>query len=383
MILYLSIYSIIISIVIAIHNWSINKNALLLSGIFIIFSTYSLAHYFSSESSSPFWVAIFYSNFSPLWYLPGPFLYFYTRNTLTDKSIFYTWKDYLHLLPFLIQFANMYFYIFSPFQNKLEVAKLIIQDLNNIKYFGGGVLYPPVVAIISRPVLVIIYSIASALLLLRFDRLKLKVRQYRFVIIWISVLITTIFIIATSYFILTLLLFETTVSRALIQFKPAHIVSGIAFFLLPTILFVFFPNIVYGMPIVLDKKSKNIKKNRLENFHDPLIETTDRILAYLKNDKPFLKEKFDITDISENLDIPKHHIAYCFSILLNMKFTAYRSKLRVDYAKELLDQGTSETLSMDGIGTQSGFSSRSGFFATFKAETGMTPTQYLEQKAFK
>ena len=48
------------------------------------------------------------------------------------------------------------------------------------------------------------------------------------------------------------------------------------------------------------------------------------------------------------------------------------------YMKELLNTGTADTLSIDGIGAQSGFSSRSSFYASFKAETGMTPSQYLE-----
>jgi AraC-like DNA-binding protein len=33
---------------------------------------------------------------------------------------------------------------------------------------------------------------------------------------------------------------------------------------------------------------------------------------------------------------------------------------------------------MDGIGKSSGFISRSSFYAIFKAETGLTPIQYLE-----
>ena len=45
---------------------------------------------------------------------------------------------------------------------------------------------------------------------------------------------------------------------------------------------------------------------------------------------------------------------------------------------ELLKSGMADTLFIDGIGSQSGFPSRSSFYATFKAETGMTPSQYLE-----
>jgi AraC-like DNA-binding protein len=114
---------------------------------------------------------------------------------------------------------------------------------------------------------------------------------------------------------------------------------------------------------------------------DPLAETAQIIVDYIKSEKPYLYPEFDIEDIAEKLDIPKHHIIYCFTIILQKKFTAYRSAIRIEHAKELLKSGSADTLSIDGIGAQSGFSSRSGFYATFKAETGMTPSQYLENLA--
>ena len=119
MILYISLFSIITSAIIAIYNWRINPNALLLTGVFGIFSTYGLTHYFTVYHHDDFWTAIFYGNLSPLWYLPGPMLYVYTRNTITDKSLFSSKKDYLHLLPFLSQTINIAPYLFSSFAYKL------------------------------------------------------------------------------------------------------------------------------------------------------------------------------------------------------------------------------------------------------------------------
>jgi AraC-like DNA-binding protein len=378
MILYLSIYSIIISIIIAIYNWRINKNALFLSGTFIVFSSYSLAHYFSTESNNPFWVAIFYGNLSPLWYLPGPLIYLYTRNTILDKVTLRQW-DYLHLLPTFIQFINMSPYIFSSFDTKLGVAELIISDLNNIKFVGGGFLYSPTIAISSRPILVIIYCAISSSLLYHYNPRKLLVEQNRNVLIWIIVLITTIFLVVTSYFVLTLMLFGSPVSRIAIESKPAHLVSGIAFFLLPTTLILFFPQILYGMPIAPTNKTKKTRPKSTDE--DPLLETATYITNFIKIEKLYLHPDFDIAEISNTLGIPKHHIVYCFSVILRTRFTTYRSQLRVEHAKKLLKSGITETLSIDGIGAQSGFPSRSSFYASFKAETGMTPSQYLEKIA--
>ena len=72
-------------------------------------------------------------------------------------------------------------------------------------------------------------------------------------------------------------------------------------------------------------------------------------------------------------------IAYCFNNVLAKKFTTLRAEWRVNYAKELLKNGLTDTLSMDGIGYKSGFSTRSNFYSTFKSITGHTPSEYLEK----
>lgn len=329
------------------------------------------------------WVALFYSNFTPFWYLLGPFLYFYVRNTLKDQLSF-SGTDYLHLIPFVIHAINMAPYLFSPFSYKLEVAKLIIADFNNVRLIGGGFLYPTAIATASRPIIILFYCIASSVLLYKYKAVKLLFKQNRMVLIWIIVLIVTIFIVVISYFLVTLILFEGYISKLDVQSKPAHLLSGIAFFLLPTCLFLFFPQILYGMPIAgISKSKKASKKNTTHETEDPLTETANLITDYILNEKAYLNPDFDIINIINELDIPRHHIVYCFSEILQIKFTAYRSKLRIEHAKKLLQEGTADTLSIDGIGAQSGFSSRSGFYATFKAETSMTPSQYLENLQIK
>ena len=385
MILYVSLFSIITSAIIAIYNWRINPNALLLTGIFGIFSTYGLTHYFTVYHHDIFWTAIFYGNLSPLWYLPGPMLYVYTRNTITDKSLFSSKKDYLHLLPFLIQAINISPYLFSTFDFKLQTAALIIENINNVRTLGSGFFIPPSISFVTRPSLVIIYAIASVFLLQKYHRRERKNleanKQNRLVYSWLFTLILVTLIVAVNFLVMTLNLYDAPVSSVIMESAPTYNISGIAFALLPLVLIVFFPQILYGMPIATStKKAPKITIQEADSA-DPLAETAQIIVDYINNEKPYLYPDFDIEDISEKLDIPKHHIIYCFTMILQKKFTAYRSMVRIEHAKELLHAGTADTLSIDGIGAQSGFSSRSGFYATFKAETGMTPSQYLEKLA--
>jgi AraC-like DNA-binding protein len=159
------------------------------------------------------------------------------------------------------------------------------------------------------------------------------------------------------------------------------LIAGTSFAVLPLVIIVFFPQVLYGMPLAISSKKVAKVTIPVVDASDPLAETAQLIVDYINAEKPYLNEAFDIEDIAEKLDLPKHHIIYCFTIILQKKFTAYRSMMRVEHAKELLHAGTANSLSIDGIGAQSGFSSRSGFYATFKAETGMTPSQYLEKIA--
>ncbi|MFM7016251.1 MAG: helix-turn-helix domain-containing protein [Bacteroidota bacterium] len=387
MLLYLSLFSIAISILLAIYNWRVNKNALLISGIFIIFATYTITHYFTVYSSSNFWLGIFYANFSPLWYLPGPFLYFYVRSTLTDTRAIKSWKDSLHFTPSIIHLISIAPYLFSPLSNKIENARKIHADLNYIVQNQINLFYTTELAFISRPLLIIAYCIACFYLLFKNTRnisnqntitqIQIKT-SYR----WLLVLVICLLLVCCGFLYLTSELAGKELTKFSLESKFAHLFSGFIIFLLPSCLILFFPKVLYGMPMLSPQanpkkeKSINIKREVIDN--DPFNEVALQMIDYLTREKPYLNPAFEISDLSIRMQIPQHHIAYCFSSILDTKFTSYRSKLRVEHAKELLKSGTADTLSIDGIGAQSGFSSRSSFYATFKAETGLTPSQYLE-----
>ncbi|MFM6913579.1 MAG: helix-turn-helix domain-containing protein, partial [Aquirufa sp.] len=224
----------------------------------------------------------------------------------------------------------------------------------------------------------IIYAIASLILVAKYHRNETHNKQFRLVYNWLLTLIFVSLIVAGNFLLMTLKLYDAAVNRVIMESEPTYTISGLAFALLPLTLIVFFPHVLYGIPkAVPTKQAAKITLPTIDSS-DPLTETAQRIVDYIKNEKPYLDSEFDLEDIAEKLDIPKHHIVYCFTIILQKKFTAYRSTIRVEHAKELLKSGTADTLSIDGIGAQSGFSSRSSFYATFKAETGLTPSQYLE-----
>jgi AraC-like DNA-binding protein len=102
-------------------------------------------------------------------------------------------------------------------------------------------------------------------------------------------------------------------------------------------------------------------------------------LNYIEQSKPYLNTKFSIDDIAEKLNIPKHHVGYCFNNIINIKFTTLRTDYRIDHAKRLLLSSKVDVMTVEGIGLESGFASKSSFFSVFKETTGLSPYDFMKQ----
>jgi AraC-like DNA-binding protein len=108
-------------------------------------------------------------------------------------------------------------------------------------------------------------------------------------------------------------------------------------------------------------------------------EDLKRIVAYLETEKPYVNVSFSLHDISQALNIPHVRVTTCFNKELNTSFPSYRNKLRVAHAIALLREGAHLTTSIEGIAERSGFKSKSIFYAAFKEEYGVTPTDWMKK----
>lgn len=398
MLLYISLLTIILSVLLVTYNWRINKNTIYLGAFFSILSTYGLTHYFTIYANSPFWLAVFYNNFSPFYFLTGPLLLFYYRGTLTDNSKLRA-ADIIHFIPFLVQLVGIFPYLLTPFSYKVGIASQILNDLNLITQFKVNWITSPLVNFLGRPILVFLYlGYLTYLLWLhkpKSNKAKVSVQQFNLIYRWLIILEVTTAILIVNFFILSWSLSNQTVTATMVNSQFTHFFSGIAFFCMSFMLLLF-PRILYGMPIynsqsltyTANKVEDNIKINGTYkeiseislSHNDPFFELVDKINTYLIEEEPYINPDFTINELSASLKVPVHHVSYCLNTLMNVKFTSLRTQLRIQYATKLLDSGQADELSMDGIGKKSGFSTRSNFYNAFKTETGMTPSEYLDRK---
>jgi AraC-like DNA-binding protein len=327
----------------------------------------------------------------PVFYLIGPLLFFYTKSTLNDEKYQLKKLDYFHFLPFVIGLVSIVPYYFKPFHTKTELAQKIVNHIIVHKNLEISWLYPHFLNTFFRPLLLLIYCIA--ILLIIFNQRKNKSlqqipeKQKRFIFTWLVAISILTSVIAFCYSAATYYFYNLPeFTNKDVNNSAYLIVTAVCYCAIPINLLIF-PEILYGLP-----RSKNKLNNKVnsqsneddktvpERSLDPLKPIADRITLFINTEKPYLSEDFNIDDIADRLDIPKHHVYYCFSNFFDKKFTKLRTELRVQHAKELLLTDEINISSLEGIWTKSGFSSKTSFFTSFKEETGLTPKEYIQQK---
>jgi AraC-like DNA-binding protein len=129
----------------------------------------------------------------------------------------------------------------------------------------------------------------------------------------------------------------------------------------------------------LQRPQQPAPEANLAHQYSEKSEDLERIIAYLETEKPYVQVSFSLHDLSQALNIPHVRVTTCFNKELNTSFPSYRNKLRLAHAISLLRAGTHLTISIEGIAERSGFKSKSIFYAAFKEEYGMPPTDWMKK----
>lgn len=393
MLLYITISTLILALILLINNVKKNKNAVFISGFFTIASIYSITHYFYVFGKSPFWLAVFFNNFTPLYLILGPLLLFYIRGTLNDNSKLFK-TDALHFIPAIIQLIGIIPYLFLPFEEKLKIADSLLMDGDAIIKIKFNIFFMPSTGFLIRSILLFVYEFYCFYLLLVRTPINsigkvIPKKQFILTYKWLFILLINLIIITFCFFLITVQSIRTSPANILNNYKILFSIIGVCFFIM-TFSLLLFPNILYGMPRnILINPANNPKKNSTENpptikeeefiaEEDPFFELSEKIKKYLLTEKPYLDPEFSISTIALEMQVSQNHVSYCINTLMDTKFYTLRSDLRIEYALELLQNNVNDILTIEAIGEQSGFKTRSNFYTVFKEKTGLTPTEFIE-----
>ena len=394
MYLIVALLGIFLSVILLSFTTRYYKSAIYLGLFFLTISVHNFIAYVTLYSKSVLLVSIFFLNFNFIVYLIGPMLFWYVRSILTDNTHLTKW-DLLHLLPMLAFLAATIPYMLTPYSAKVEVATKIVEDSMNLgKYNGTYIIFPVIVTYLSRPVLILGYSLWSAGLFVRYLLQKGKssvLSRQHFMAKWLSVLLALHIIWIFSHFIIFLEFFTWYDIRIFYSFNALQVLSSTGLIGLLISPF-FFPEILYGLPRVPQgnltlepDSSEDLSCPEKTNKH-PLSFESDYLHSIgrkaehcMKELHPYLQPNFNLFKFSVMIDIPVHHLAYYFREEKKQSFNDFRNEWRVNNAKKLIREGKASDLTMEAIGLLSGFSSRNTFLAAFKKTEGIAPAVYAAQ----
>lgn len=102
------------------------------------------------------------------------------------------------------------------------------------------------------------------------------------------------------------------------------------------------------------------------------------IKEFLLEKKPFLKHGYSLKQLSEEIEVPLHHLSAFINRYYRMNFNDFINEYRVNHCKVKIQNDEWKYKKLEAIADESGFSNRNTFTAAFKKVTGQNPSEYLK-----
>ncbi len=106
------------------------------------------------------------------------------------------------------------------------------------------------------------------------------------------------------------------------------------------------------------------------------LETYQTVEDFVKSSKCYTNDKLTIIDVAEATNMHPKRISFAINSVKSLNFNNYINSFRIELAKELLKSEGTKNLSIEGIGFEAGFHSKTTFYSAFRRFEDMTPAQY-------
>ncbi len=326
----------------------------------------------------------------PIHLLVAPASYLYVRTLLYDEHRFRSY-DWIHLLPFLAHTLEMSPFFLSDAATKLQAVEQVLKYPDLLAQNPEGIL-PPYAHFYIKGVLGLAYMFFQWRLVLRFAR---HTRERR-----LSYEQTLLGWLIGFTFLMTMLFAFVLIS---IHFKFGAVQSYLSVRLFTGImnLFILFfllfkPAVLYGLHpyAVMPPERSGVRRKEAANEPDhPESKEEDRssilspeqerlyaihIEKFMDKETPFLLPGFSLNDMAEQLEIPRHQLSACINQHFQVNFNDFINERRVRYILEKMPSEKWTKLTIEGVGMEAGFNSRSSFYNAFKKFAGMNPSAFRQ-----
>lgn len=99
-----------------------------------------------------------------------------------------------------------------------------------------------------------------------------------------------------------------------------------------------------------------------------------RLTTIMEQQKPYLNPKIKLAGLAQSIESTPHEVSQLLNHHLGLSFNQYINRFRIKVACEMLKD--MDHLTIEGIGREVGFTSKTAFYTAFKQVTQQTPGQY-------
>jgi AraC-like DNA-binding protein len=352
----------------------VNNNLLL--GSNILFTTYSvfLASLISSGAMVYFPELYRTGNLTGL--LFAPFLYLYIRQVVYQNQ--FSYKDWIHLIPFLIYLIDFWPIYFLSNTDKLALILSEIDNPAEFAYFNQSRFFPSNFHGIFRTVLIAIYWAFATAIIFK-NRYQFLNTKNQFGATWVKwILIYLLFLLCSflPYFLIGIQ------GDPMLAFDLIHF-SGAIMIIFAGMGLLFSPKILYGLDEFefLTNKQSEADENSEKYVLNPdkIKELKIRVHECLNKDQVYLTKGYSLAEFSKDTQIPSYLLTIYINKYLNCTFSDLINKERVKESIKMIEAGYLEQKTFEGIADLCGFNNRNSFINSFKKFKGMTPSQYKNQ----
>ena len=283
-----------------------------------------------------------------LGFLHGPFFWMYTKSLFEKKSFP---LDFLHFLPFCFLF----------------LGSLLVEDLHSTAW-EMVILIPKLLVLTVYPLLV--------LRLLAKEKTNPKtssIEGANLPFLWIK----------TAAYI-----FLVSIGISMVRLS-IELIVGVSYFafwdvlryvLLVTIMGFF--GLKYGMVYRVEEQLVPLQKKKYKDSpldQEEMHVIHGKIELFFQEDRAFLNPQFSLSELSNATEIKKHHLSQVINLKMRTGFYDLVNSRRIAYAIDLMKQQEHKELTLEGLGYECGFNSKSVFFQNFKKYTGKTPGKFRRE----
>ena len=400
-IVYLCAFSVFLSLTLLFYNKGYKGANRFLSGYLFCSSLFILTQYFFTYNKSVAITAVFATLFPSLFYLIGPFAYFYVRSILRD-TVKLSKKDYLHFMIFIVIFIGALPFFFSSWEYKCFIGQKIVDGAFMASKYNINFLVPKLINQLIRPPFALFYWVLISREFLKNKNVFNSFSHARIVKIWLG-LFFLLFSITVVFYIIAQLAFYLNIRFFFENQWFYYLINSIALiYLVFNFLLILFPQILYGLPVsksAMDHNDIPIAVKSIHNSNESANTIIENKLATLSAffsneyeleiesvihnwiaENKYLEVNASLVTLSNYTKIPVHHLSYYFNSMLKVKYTDWRNALRIEFAKTQIDSGLNKSITLEALSLESGFSSQSTFIRSFKNVFGCTPSEYIKTK---